>query len=118
MAHDEKDIPTHEWYDFIGGMSNVIPALHLGGEQATKNLLEMCTITNETRVLDVGCGSGKTACEITKTYGCKITGIDISETMVSNAKKRSKQESLDDLVDFRVADVFNLPFEDNSFDWV
>ena len=116
MAHDEKYIPTREWYDFIGGMSNVIPALHLGGEQATKNLLEMCTITNETRVLDVGCGSGNTACEIAKTYGCKITGIDISETMVSNAKNRSKQERLEDLVDFRVADVFNLPFEDNSFD--
>jgi arsenite methyltransferase len=116
LAHDEKEITTREWYDFIGGMADVIPALHLGGEQATRDLLEMCTITAEARVLDVGCGSGHTACEIAKTYGCKVTGIDISEAMVAKAKKRSRQERLEDLVDFRAEDVFSLPFEDNSFD--
>jgi ubiquinone/menaquinone biosynthesis C-methylase UbiE len=45
-----------------------------------------------------------------------VTGIDISETMISKAKYRAKKERLEDKVEFRVADVFNLPFEDNSYD--
>lgn len=116
MVANEKEITTREWYNFIGGMADVIPALHLGGEQATKDLLEMCAITAEARLLDVGCGSGHTACEIARTYGCRVTGIDISETMVAKAEQRARKECLEDLVDFRAADVFNLPFEANSFD--
>jgi ubiquinone/menaquinone biosynthesis C-methylase UbiE len=116
MSPNDKEVTTKEWYDFIGGMADVIPALHLGGERATRDLLEMCTITAETHVLDVGCGSGHTSSKIVKTYDCRVTGIDISETMVAKAKQRARKERLEDLVDFRVADIFNLPFEDDCFD--
>jgi ubiquinone/menaquinone biosynthesis C-methylase UbiE len=116
MSAEEKEIPISEWYDFIGSMADVIPALHLGGEEATRDLLEMCAPTPETRVLDIGCGSGHTACEIAKVYGSKVTGIDISEIMVSKAERRARRERLEELVEFRVADVFGLPFDDDSFD--
>jgi len=56
-------------------MADVIPALHLGGEEATKELLDMCAPTPETRVLDIGCGSGHTACEVARVYGSRVTGI-------------------------------------------
>jgi len=116
MTVEEKEITTRDWYDFIGGMGDVIPALHLGGEDATKELLEMCALTPDNRVLDVGCGSGHTTCEIAKEYGSKVTGIDISEIMVAKAEQRAQRMGLEDLVEFRVADVFKLPFDDNSFD--
>jgi ubiquinone/menaquinone biosynthesis C-methylase UbiE len=113
---DEKEITTREWYDFIGNLGDIIPALHLGGKEATRNLLEMCKLVPGLRVLDVGCGTGYTACEIAKEYGSRVTGIDISETMISKAKQRARKESLEEKVEFRVADVYNLPFEDDSFD--
>ena len=116
VENERKDISKKDWYDFIGDISNIIPALYLGGVKATGVLLEMCNLTAETIVLDIGCGSGYTACKIVKEYGSKVTGIDISEIMVAKAKHRAQKERLEDLIEFRVANVFSLPFEDDSFD--
>ncbi|MFC1803618.1 class I SAM-dependent methyltransferase [Thermoproteota archaeon] len=113
---ESREISTKEWYDFIGNLGEVIPALHLGGEKATNDLLKMCNITSGLSVLDVGCGTGYTACKIAKEYGSMVTGVDISEIMVSKAKNRANKEGLKEKVEFKVADVFNLPFEDDSYD--
>ena len=116
MSVKEKEITIREWYDFIGDLADVIPAIHLGGAEATRDLLEMCHLTPETRVLDVGCGSGHTACEIAEVYGSRVTGIDISEIMVAKSEQRARRMRLETLVEFRVADVFSLPFDDDSYD--
>ena len=81
-----------------------------------RNLLEMCKLAPGLRVLDVGCGTGYTACETAREFGSRVTGIDISETMISKTKQRARKESMEDKVEFRVADVYNLPFEDDSYD--
>ena len=115
-ARDEVDqdrIGTREWYDFVGNLADVLPSLHLGGAKATRDLLEMCQLGPESQVLDIGCGSGLTAHEIAKNYGSRVVGIDISETMIDKAK--AKFQNLEK-VEFRVADAFQLPFEDCSFD--
>jgi ubiquinone/menaquinone biosynthesis C-methylase UbiE len=116
LATGDKEITTREWYDFVGSMADIIPALHLGGEKATKELLEMCAPTPETHVLDIGCGSGHTACEAAREYGSRVTGIDISEIMVAKAERRARRMRLEGLAAFRVADVFSLPFPDDSYD--
>jgi ubiquinone/menaquinone biosynthesis C-methylase UbiE len=103
---DQTDISTIEWYDFIGLLVDVIPALHLGGTKATEDLLEMCLLGPETRVLDVGCGGGQTACKIAREYGSRVVGIDISEVMISKAKEKAREQNVEDKVEFRVADVF------------
>lgn len=66
--------------------------------------------------LDVGCGAGLTACEIAKSYGLYVMGIDISEIMIVKAKKKAKRQNVEDKVEFRVADAYQLPFDDASFD--
>ncbi len=118
MTVEEKEITTRDWYDFVGSMTDVIPAIHLGGEEATKELLGMCALSPDSRVLDVGCGTGHTACEIAREYGSRVTGIDISEIMVEKAERGARKERLEGLVEFRVADVFDLPFDDDSYDVV
>lgn len=111
-----KPVGTREWYDFIGQLSGVLPGLHLGGEEATRTLLEMCRLETTSYVLDVGCGSGYTACLIAERYGSRVQGIDLSEVMIARAEERAQRRNLSDRVEFRVADVFDLPFEDDSFD--
>lgn len=113
-----KPIGTREWYDFVGQLADALPGMHLGGQDATQTLLEMCHLDATSRVLDVGCGGGNTACLIAELYGSRVLGIDISEVMVAKAKERARRMGLDDRVEFRVADVFELPFEENSFDVV
>jgi 2-polyprenyl-3-methyl-5-hydroxy-6-metoxy-1,4-benzoquinol methylase len=59
------------------------------------------------RILDVGCGTGRHSIELTKR-GYKITGIDLSETMLQKARDKAKAESLK--IEFLQHDARNLPF--------
>jgi len=45
-----------------------------------------------------------------------VVGIDISEVMLSHATKRGQKEGVSDLVTFRLADVYELPFKADRFD--
>ncbi len=64
------------------------------------------------RILDVGCGKGFLLFDFTESVpGIEVTGIDISEYAIENA-----MEQLDGRL--QIADARELPFEDNSFDYV
>jgi arsenite methyltransferase len=91
---------------------------HMGGFEATKALIELCHINKDTYVLDAGCGVGATACYLAKRYGCRVVGVDISEGMIARSHERAKRERVEDSVEFRVADVRDLPFDDALFDVV
>jgi arsenite methyltransferase len=91
---------------------------HMGGLETTKALIELCHINQDTYVLDAGCGVGATACYLAKRYGCSIVGVDLSERMIARSNERAKRERVEDGVEFRVADVRNLPFDDALFDVV
>ncbi len=91
---------------------------HMGGLKATDELALSCSISKDKFILDVGCGLGKTACYLAKTYGCSVMGIDISENMVEQARTRALKEGAEDKVTFRVADALKLPFKENTFDAV
>lgn len=91
---------------------------HPGGFKATQELIELCHIDEDKYALDVGCGLGITPHYIAKNHGCKVVGIDISEEMIDKAKERTKKKHIKGGVEFRVADMQALPFEDNTFDIV
>jgi ubiquinone/menaquinone biosynthesis C-methylase UbiE len=91
---------------------------HMGGQETTERLIELCHIDGNTHILDVGCGAGATASYLIKTHGCTVVGVDIRESMVALAQERAGREGLVDRIEFRVADARNLPFEANSFDAV
>ena len=116
MEVNQTEISTLEWYDFVGLLADIIPALHLGGTKATEDLLETFQLGPKTRVLDIGCGGGQTACKIAREYSSQVVGIDISDVMISKAKEKARAQNVEDKVEFRVADVFQLPFDDGSFD--
>ena len=119
MAQKESTsrfIVNFDWFDFIGETGT--PVIHLGGVATTGELLEMCQIADSSQVLDVGCGTGYTACGIAARYNAQVVGIDLSETMIESARKRARELGLEGTVEFRVADVFQLPFDDESFDVV
>ncbi|MBU0703138.1 MAG: methyltransferase domain-containing protein, partial [Chloroflexi bacterium] len=78
----------------------------------------MCHINKDTRVLDVGCGVGATACHLAKEYGCRVVGVDLRESMIALSNERAQKENVARLVEFRVADAQDLPFDDAHFDVV
>lgn len=71
-------------------------------------------------VLDCGSGTGSTgilAAEKTGPQG-RVTFFDLSESMLAIARKKVKQQQLEDRADFKVGDLVHLPFENNNFDVV
>lgn len=116
MSAQSKSVEDMNYFELLAWLG--IGSSHPGGFPATQQNLNAMQIKPEQYVLDAGCGSGLTACHLAKTKGCKILGIDISPEMVKKAGLRAQKEGVSHLVEFRVADVYQLPFEDNHFDFV
>jgi len=64
------------------------------------------------KILDVGCGTGRHAIELTKR-GYKVTGIDLSASQLELAREKAAKEKLS--ITFLQHDARNLPFR-NEFD--
>ncbi len=69
-------------------------------------------ISEGDRVLDLGCGNGKTSAAL-MDQGAVVTGIDFSPSAVGSCRKL-----FGDRGTFTEADVRSLPFEDQTFDRV
>ena len=68
------------------------------------------------KVLDAGCGLGDDAFEIARLVGNqgRVVGVDVSETMISEARRRDAAHDL--TVEFEVGDAQALRFADATFD--
>jgi len=91
---------------------------HVGGIEATDELLSLCHIEDAREVLNVGCGIGVGPAHIAKKYNCHVVGVDISEKMIEWSHRRARAERVETKVEFRTADVLDLPFEADRFDVV
>ena len=67
-------------------------------------------------LLEVAPGPGFFAVELAKLGDFRITGLDISRTLVEMAKENAKQAGVN--VFFRLGNASAMPFEDCSFDFV
>ncbi|KUO96905.1 class I SAM-dependent methyltransferase [Ferroacidibacillus organovorans] len=68
------------------------------------------------RILEIGCGTGRTACEIARRFGCQVTGVDLRKSMIERALERALREGVS--VHFFQVKPGPLPFFAQSFDFV
>ena len=71
------------------------------------------------QVLDVGPGNGTYTLGAAQRVGPtgKVVAIDIEPKMIARVQKRIETEGIEN-IETRVADVYELPFEDGSFDLI
>jgi SAM-dependent methyltransferase len=67
--------------------------------------------------LDAGCGVGDHSVRIAR-LGFRCVGVDISETILEDARHAIAREGLDERVSFRVERLEQLSFESHRFDFV
>jgi ubiquinone/menaquinone biosynthesis C-methylase UbiE len=111
-----EEVEGLSYYNYMGYME--VPFFNIGGVTSIDHLAELCQINRESKILEVGCGTGGNSCYLANKYGCQIVGIDIASHMVEQAKERAKTQQLTDLVSFQVGDAYNIEFSDNTFDVV
>lgn len=102
-----------EYLDLLSRLG--VASAHPGGFPATRRAVEKLG-PGPLRILEVGCGTGKTACYFAKR-GYQVTALDMHPGMLEKARKRAENEGIPDIA-WVEGSVEALPFEDGAFDVV
>ncbi|MGE5553867.1 MAG: class I SAM-dependent methyltransferase [Betaproteobacteria bacterium] len=106
----EQGLSYHEVQAVVGASS-----AHPGGFAATLRFLDRLGPSAGWRVLECGCGTGRTACHLAR-QGMQVTAVDRNPVMLAKARRRGEMEGVK--VEWVAADAKALPFDDGQFDLV
>ncbi len=81
-------------------------------------LLTWAEVQQASDILDVGCGIGGSSLYLAARYKANATGITLSPKQAARASDRARAAGLAAATRFLVADALQMPFADNSFDFV
>jgi MPBQ/MSBQ methyltransferase len=93
-----------------------IDEFHSRRRLATEELAALLAPSPAEHLIDVGSGLGGPARYVASTYGCRVSGIDLTPEFVQTAITLTSRVGLSAKVDFRVGSALDLPFPDASFD--
>ena len=84
-----------------------------------KDVMKRMDVQEGTSALDLCCGTGDWSIALAEAVGSNgsVTGLDFSQNMLSVARKKKEDLKLDQL-EIIHGNAMDLPFEDNSFDYV
>ncbi|MGG6311352.1 class I SAM-dependent methyltransferase [Paenibacillus macerans] len=88
---------------------------HPGGFAATAEFVEHIGIQPGLRILEVGCGTGRTACLLAQK-GARVTAMDQSSVMLEKAARRAQLQQLQ--IDWIQGDVAAIPLMSDAYDVV
>lgn len=84
-----------------------------------KDVMKQMNVPNGASALDVCCGTGDWSFSLAESVGKKgnVIGLDFSQNMLSVAKEKNQELNYNNL-EFVHGNAMELPYEDNSFDFV
>jgi ubiquinone/menaquinone biosynthesis C-methylase UbiE len=78
------------------------------------HMMRLAKVTQDTPVLEIGCGCGGTAIWIAKKYGCHVMATELNPHGIETGRQLAAEAGVN--VSFQLVDGGKpLPFEDNSF---
>jgi len=95
-----------------------VDEFHIRGRAATLELARAAGIDSTKLVLDVGSGVGGSSRCLAREFGCRVTGIDLTDEYCRAAAMLTERIGLSMLVNYRQGDALNLPFSNETFDVV
>jgi SAM-dependent methyltransferase len=93
-----------------------IDEFHSRRRLATEELARMLAPGAANQLIDIGSGIGGPSRYLAATYGCRVSGVDLTDEFVAVASELTRRTGLADRVDFRVGSALDLPFPPASFD--
>ncbi|WMT40447.1 class I SAM-dependent methyltransferase [Paenibacillus sp. D2_2] len=92
-----------------------VSGAHPGGVKATKKWVESLGISLGAKILEVGCGTGESACYLA-TKGYSVSALDNSSRMLQIAERKAQEKGV--TVDWVSGSAESIPFPSNFFDIV
>lgn len=92
-----------------------VDEFHSRRRLATQELAAMLAPSATDNVIDIGSGLGGPSRYVATTFGCRVSGIDLTQEFVETAMALTARVGLSGRVDFRVGSALDLPFPDGSF---
>ena len=103
-------------YDFLNKM------ISLGNDKLwRKKAVDLLNVKDGGNYVDAGCGTADLAIEIAGRFSGKkgkILGIDQSEKMLEEGRKKVLSQNLDSIISLTVGDALKIPVPDSSVDGV
>lgn len=93
-----------------------VDEFHIGGRQATEDFIGQLGISPDDHVLDVGCGIAGTSRFVASTYGCRVSGIDLTPEYIDAGKALCSWVRLADRIDLHQGSALATGFEASVFD--
>lgn len=84
-------------------------------DEASQRAIEAAGVSADTRVLDLGCGTGNAAIAAAKR-GARVVAVDPAERLVGVCRARAEREGV--TVETKLGDAGNIPAQDGTFDVV
>ena len=93
-----------------------VDEFHSRRRRATEELARMLAPLASDHVIDIGSGIGGPSRYLAATYGCRVSGVDLTPEFVATATGLTARVGLSNRVDFRQGSALALPFADAGFD--
>lgn len=105
--------------DIFWEVHSNLPREAPGSEASTRTALTYITdLPKEPAILDVGCGTGPATLVLARETGGHVAALDNHRPFLAQLKKTAETEGLSERVELVHGTMFDLPFEDNSFDLI
>ncbi|RZS97296.1 methyltransferase family protein [Cecembia calidifontis] len=95
--------------DNVANFTDLVPFVTTPWE-VIEEMLDMAKVTEDDYIIDLGSGDGRILILAAKKFGTKGLGIEIDKDLVREAFELAIKEGVEDLVDFKQGDLFELDF--------
>lgn len=89
-----------------------------GGIQSLISVAQRTLLDSDDHVLEVGTSTGFTSLELSRLVGCSVTGIDVNEESLKEARRRASELGVEENIQFEQEDATDLTYDDDTFDVV
>jgi SAM-dependent methyltransferase len=95
-------------FPHVFGQDQYVAQYSDNSAQEIRNLAKRARVTADSHVIDVGCGGAGPTILIAREFGCRITGVDLSERHLAAARERVREAGLEERIRLIEGDIYQV----------